>query len=643
MTTVANDYNAESIKILKGLEAVRKRPAMYIGNTHEAGLHHLVYEVVDNAIDEALSGHCTQIDVSLNLDGSVTVKDNGRGIPTEIHSETGKSAMEAVMTVLHAGGKFEKKGYQISAGLHGVGVSVVNALSEWARVEVCRNGNIYFQSYKRGIPDGDVKILGKTDSTGTRIDFKPDHLIFETTELKLDIIAARMMELAFLNKGIRINVKQEQPSGEEFDKEKNLSYMYEGGIKSFIQHLNKNRKPIHHEIIYTEKQVGNITVEVAFQYNDSYQEHIISFANTVNTHEGGMHLTGFKAAITSAITNYIKNNNTLKIDKNTKISGDDTREGLVGIISVKVPEPQFEGQTKTKLGNTEVRDCVKGVVYEEFVNFLNEHPDSAKSIIQKIYLAAHAREAARKAREITRRKNALDSMSLPGKLSDCSEKNIERTELFIVEGDSAGGSAKQGRDRTFQAILPLKGKIINVEKARLDKVIKNDEVHTLISAIGTNIRDEFNLDKLRYGKIVIMTDADVDGAHIRTLLLTFFYRYMPDLIREGHVYIAQPPLYKVKFGKKEYYAYSDKEMEDLINEVGRDSKYSIQRYKGLGEMNPEQLWTTTMDPKNRIMLKVSLEDEYVADEMFNILMGEEVAPRRKFIQDHAKKVKNLDI
>jgi DNA gyrase subunit B len=617
---------------------------MYIGNTHEAGLHHLVYEVVDNAIDEALSGYCTQIDVSLNLDGSVTVQDNGRGIPTDIHPETGKSAMEAIMTILHAGGKFEKKGYQISAGLHGVGVSVVNALSEWTKVEVCRNGNIYFQSYKRGIPDSDVKILGKTDSTGTKVTFKPDHLIFETTELKLDIIATRLRELAFLNKGIRINVKEEQPQGEEFDPEKNLSFFYEGGIVSFIEYLNKNRKPIHPEIVYAEKQSDGVTVEAAFQYNDGYQEHITSFANTVNTHEGGMHLAGFKAAITASITNYIKNNSTaLKIDKNTKISGDDTREGLVGVISVKVPEPQFEGQTKTKLGNTEVREIVKAVVYEKFMIFLDEHPNTAKTIIQKIYLAAHAREAARKAREITRRKNALDSMALPGKLSDCSEKNIERTELFIVEGDSAGGSAKQGRDRKFQAILPLKGKIINVEKARLDRVIKNDEVHTLISAIGTNIRDEFNLEKLRYGKIVIMTDADVDGAHIRTLLLTFFYRYMPDLIRNGHVYIAQPPLYKIKSGKTEHYVYSDEEMDQLLNEIGRDTKYSIQRYKGLGEMNPEQLWETTMDPEKRIILKVSLEDEYAADEMFNILMGEEVAPRKKFIQEHAKKVKNLDI
>ncbi|MDD2715143.1 MAG: DNA topoisomerase (ATP-hydrolyzing) subunit B [Candidatus Wallbacteria bacterium] len=638
MNNSAFDYNANSIKILKGLEAVRKRPAMYIGNTHTEGLHHLVYEVVDNSIDEALAGYCTQIDVSINDDGSVSVTDNGRGIPVDIHPETGKSALEVVMTVLHAGGKFEKKEYEISAGLHGVGVSVVNALSELLEVEVYKNGNVYYQAYQQGIPIEDVKIIGKTDSKGTKVRFKPDPGVFEITNFSFDVLANRMREMAFLNKGVHINLVEDST-------QKVYNFFYEGGIVSFVEFLNTTRKAIHPEIISFEKKINGIGVDVAFQYNDSYMENLFSFANTVNTHEGGTHLTGFKTAITRAITEYIKNAAHLKVDKELKIQGDDTREGLVAIISVKVPEPQFEGQTKGKLGNSEVKDIVADITFEKFAAFLEENPNSARAIVDKIMLATQAREAARKAREITRRKNALDSLSLPGKLADCSERRTELTELFYVGGDSAGGSAKQGRNRFFQAILPLRGKIINVEKQRIDRVLKNEEVQTLISAIGTNIKDEFKMDKLRYGKVVIMTDADVDGAHIRTLLLTFFYRYMPDLIRNGHVFIAQPPLYKVKSGKTETYVYSDDERDSLLQKMDLKDKSncSLQRYKGLGEMNAEQLWDTTMDPEKRTILKVSMDHGFEADQMFSTLMGEEVEPRKAFIQEHAKKVKNLDI
>jgi DNA gyrase subunit B len=628
------NYGAEQIQVLEGLEPVRKRPGMYIGSTGPRGLHHLVYEIVDNSIDEALAGVCDTIEVVINKDGSITVTDNGSGIPVEIHPKTGKSTVETVLTVLHAGGKFDSGAYKVSGGLHGVGVSVVNALSEWLEVKVKRDGNEYFQRFERGKTMTELQVIGEAKDTGTTITFKPDHLIFEDINFKFETLEHRLRELAFLNKGIKISIEDKRVN-------KRKEFCYEGGIKQFVQHLNKNRDPIHENIIYYEGEKDNCIVEFAMQYTDSYNENIFSFANNINTHEGGSHLSGFKSALTRIVNDYARKNGILK-DKDNNLSGEDIREGITAVLSVKLPEPQFEGQTKTKLGNSEIRGVVEGLVSESLDAFLEENPKEAKIILEKAIRAARAREAARKARELTRRKNVLESTSLPGKLADCSEQDASISEIFLVEGDSAGGSAKQGRDRRTQAILPLRGKIMNVEKARLDKILSFEEIKAMITAFGCGIGDDFDIEKLRYGKIVIMTDADVDGAHIRTLLLTFFYRYMRPLVEKGHIYIAQPPLYKVKKGKAEYYAYSDKELDKLLNEIGR-SGYSIQRYKGLGEMNPEQLWETTMNPENRVLLQVTVEDAVAADEIFTILMGDKVKPRREFIEENAKYVQNLDI
>ncbi|EOC99438.1 DNA topoisomerase (ATP-hydrolyzing) subunit B [Caldisalinibacter kiritimatiensis] len=628
------NYGAEQIQVLEGLEPVRKRPGMYIGSTGPKGLHHLVYEIVDNSIDEALAGVCDTISVCINEDGSVTVIDNGSGIPVGIHPKTGKSTVETVLTVLHAGGKFDNSAYKVSGGLHGVGVSVVNALSEWLEVKVKRNGKEYYQKFERGITKTELQVIGEADSTGTIITFKPDHLIFEDINFKYETLEHRLRELAFLNKGIKITIEDKRA-----DKKK--EFYFEGGIKAFVEHLNRNRDPIHNQIIYFEGEKDNCVVELAMQYTKDYSENIFSFANNINTHEGGTHLSGFKSALTRIINDYARKNGILK-EKDKNLSGEDIREGLTAVLSVKLPEPQFEGQTKTKLGNSEMRGIVETLVSEAVDRFLEENPKESKIIIDKSLKAARAREAARKARELTRRKNVLENSSLPGKLADCSERDASISEVFLVEGDSAGGSAKQGRDRRIQAILPLRGKIMNVEKARLDRILNFEEIKAMITAFGCGIGEEFNIEKLRYGKIVIMTDADVDGAHIRTLLLTFFYRYMRPLVEQGHVYIAQPPLYKVKKGKAEYYAYNDKELDKILNEIGR-SGYSIQRYKGLGEMNPEQLWETTMNPENRILLQVTVEDAVAADEIFTILMGDKVKPRREFIQENAKYVQNLDI
>ena len=630
------EYGASQIQVLEGLEAVRKRPGMYIGSTGPRGLHHLVYEVVDNSIDEALAGNCSKIYVAINADGSITVEDDGRGIPVEVHPKTGLSTLETVLTVLHAGGKFGGGGYKVSGGLHGVGVSVVNALSEWLVAEVHRDGKAYRQEYKKGNPQTKLEVVGESDHTGTIISFMPDAEIFDEIEFSFDTLEYRLRELSFLNKGIKI-IFEDKREG----KEKYRDFHYTGGLVEYVKFLNKSRTGIHEDIVYIDKKVDDCLVEIAMQYTDGYTENIYSFANNINTHEGGSHLAGFKAALTKTINEYAKRNGALK-DKDSNLSGEDIREGLTAVVSVKLPDPQFEGQTKTKLGNTFMRGIVDGVTVEELGLFLEENPNTAKVIVDKALRAQRAREAAKRARELTRRKSVLESTSLPGKLADCSEKDPSKSEIFLVEGDSAGGSAKQGRDRNTQAILPLRGKILNVEKSRLDKILASDEIKNMITAYGCGIGNDFDLEKARYHKIIIMTDADVDGAHIRTLLLTFFFRYMRPLIEEGYVYAAQPPLYKVTKQKKEYYVYSDKELDDLLNEIGRD-KYDIQRYKGLGEMNPEQLWDTTMNPETRTLLQVTIEDAAIADEIFSMLMGDKVAPRREFIQENAKYVRNLDV
>jgi DNA gyrase subunit B len=627
----ATGYDASHIQVLEGLEAVRRRPSMYIGSTDALGLHHLVYEVVDNSVDEALGGYCTEIDVTVHQDGSVSVKDNGRGIPVDMHPQFQRPALEIVMTVLHAGGKFDHESYSVSGGLHGVGVSVVNALSEWMEVEVRRNGIVYWQRYEHGDVASELIEKGLSTTTGTTITFQPDSSIFEETEFNFDVLSSRMRELAFLNKGLAINIIDERSQKEN-------RFCYEGGIVSFVEYLNKNKETLHRSPIYFARAKNGTSVEAALQYNNSYSESIFSYANNINTREGGTHLMGFRAALTKTVNEYTKNNKLLKND--AKLSGDDLREGLVAVISVKVPDPQFEGQTKTRLGNSNVRGIVESLVSEGLSEYFEENPQVAGAIVDKAAEALRAREAARKAKELTRRKNALTSGGLPGKLADCSDSDPSKCEIYIVEGESAGGSAKQGRNRHFQAILPLRGKILNVERARLDKILKNAEVRNMIVALGTGIGDEFDIQKARYHKIVIMTDADVDGSHIRTLLLTFFYRYMKPLIEAGYVYIAQPPLYQIKKGKQVSYAYSDEELNRTIQSM---AKPSIQRYKGLGEMNPGQLWETTMNPENRTFLKVTLEDAVEADRIFTILMGEQVEPRREFIETHGKDVKNLDV
>ncbi|MCM3341017.1 DNA topoisomerase (ATP-hydrolyzing) subunit B [Paenibacillus sp. MER TA 81-3] len=636
MSLNQNTYDESQIQVLEGLEAVRKRPGMYIGSTSAKGLHHLVWEVVDNSIDEALAGYCTKIQVIIHEDNSITVIDNGRGIPVGVQEKLKRPAVEVVMTVLHAGGKFGGDGYKVSGGLHGVGVSVVNALSEVLLVTVKRDGYIHQQEYRRGAPQADLEIIGETTDTGTTVKFKPDREVFtETTEYEYDILLSRIRELAFLNKGIEMVLSDERTGQSQ-------TFRYEGGIMEFVDYLNRNREKMHEPPIYVEGAKDNITCEIALQYNDSYTENIYSFANNIHTHEGGTHESGFKSALTRIINDYARKTNLVK-DSTSNLSGDDVREGLTAIISVKIPEPQFEGQTKTKLGNSEVRGIVESVFSEKFMEFLNENPAVSRKVVEKGLQASRAREAARRARELTRRKSALEVSSLPGKLADCSSKDAAQCELFIVEGDSAGGSAKQGRDRHFQAILPLKGKILNVEKSRLDRILSNAEIRAIITALGTSIGEDFDLSKARYHKIIIMTDADVDGAHIRTLMLTFFYRYMRKLIEAGFVYIAQPPLYKIERNKVVRYADSDKQKDEIIAEFGEGVKVNVQRYKGLGEMNAEQLWETTMDPESRKMLQVTFDDAKMADEVFDTLMGDNVEPRRDFIQRHAKFVKNLDI
>ena len=629
-------YDESQIQVLEGLEAVRKRPGMYIGSTSSRGLHHLVYEIVDNSIDEALAGFCNEISVCINEDNSITVIDNGRGMPTGIHPKMGKSTVEVIMTVLHAGGKFGGGGYKVSGGLHGVGASVVNALSEWCEVTVSRDGDVWQQKYARGVAISDLVKIGETTEHGTKVSFKPDVEIFEETEYDFEVLANRLRELAFLNKGIKIILTDKR----EDDKQE--VYHYEGGIKEFVAYLNRNKEVLHQEPIYVEGERDGIIAEVSLQYNDGYNENLYSFANNIDTIEGGTHLSGFKTALTRVINDYGKRFNHIK-ENDKNLSGDDIREGLTAVVSVKVSEPQFEGQTKTKLGNSEVRSVVDSIVGEGVSIFLEENPNVGKIIIEKALMAARARDAARKARELTR-KSVLERSSLPGKLADCSSKDPLECEIYIVEGDSAGGSAKQGRNRRFQAILPLRGKILNVEKQRLDRILTADSIKSMVTAFGAGIGEDFDESKLRYNRIIIMTDADVDGAHIRTLLLTFFFRYMRGLLDGGHVYIAQPPLYQVKKNKKEYYAYSDQELESILKEIGgKDNSTNIQRYKGLGEMNASQLWDTTMDPEKRILLKATIEDAIAADEIFTILMGDKVEPRREFIHKNAKKVSNLDI
>ena len=637
---VQSEYGADQIQILEGLEAVRKRPGMYIGSTSERGLHHLVYEIVDNAIDEALAGYCDVIDVHINADNSITILDNGRGIPVGINHKAGKPAVEVVFTVLHAGGKFGGGGYKVSGGLHGVGASVVNALSDWLEVEIYQGGFSYKQRYERGKAMYDLKKTGTTDMRGTKVTFLPDETIFkETTVFDYNTLKSRLREMAFLTKGIKIVLhddREEEPVVEAF--------YYEGGIKEYVEYLNRGKEPLYEDIIYCEGQKGDVYVEVAFQHNDSYNDSCFSFVNNITTPEGGTHLAGFKNAMTKTFNEYARNQKLLK-DSDANLSGDDIREGLTAIISIKIPEPQFEGQTKQKLGNSEARGAVDSVVSEQLTIFLELNPSVAKIIVEKALLAQRAREAARNARDLTRRKTALDSTSLPGKLADCSDKNPENCEIYIVEGDSAGGSAKTARDRATQAILPLRGKILNVEKARLDKILVNAEIKAMITAFGCGIGDDFDISKLRYHKIVIMTDADVDGAHIDTLMLTFLYRFMPELIRQGYVYLAQPPLYKVEKNKKSYYVYSDEELNTKLEEIGRDGSINIQRYKGLGEMDAEQLWDTTMDPAKRILLKVNMDEEESSeiDMTFTTLMGDKVEPRREFIEANARFVDNLDI
>ena len=636
------NYGGDQIQVLEGLEAVRKRPGMYIGSTSGRGLHHLVYEIVDNAIDEALAGFCTHIEVMINKDNSITVIDNGRGVPVDINHKTGRPAIEVVYTVLHAGGKFGGGGYKVSGGLHGVGASVVNALSEWLEVQVKRNGHIYQQRYERGKICYDLKIVGDCDieDTGTQVTFLPDSEIFqETTVFEFDILMHRLREMAFLTKGIKITLTDLREGLEQ-----QKVFHYEGGIKEFVQYLNKSKEPLYSQIIYCEGVKDNVQVEVAFQHNDGYNEVVDSFVNNIKTPEGGTHLTGFRNSLTKTFNDYARKNKILK-DSDQGLSGDDIREGLTAIVSVKIEDPQFEGQTKQKLGNTVARGAVDSIVSEQLTYFLEQNPAVAKSICEKSLLAQRAREAARKARDLTRRKTALESTSLPGKLADCSDKDPKNCERYIVEGDSAGGSAKTARSRATQAILPLRGKILNVEKARLDRILGNAEIKAMITAFGTGIHEDFDISKLRYHKIIIMTDADVDGAHIATLLLTFLYRFMPDLIREGHVYLAQPPLYKVEKNKKVWYAYNDDELNAIMTEIGRDQNNKVQRYKGLGEMDAEQLWETTMDPHKRVLLRVNMneDDDSELDVTFSTLMGDKVEPRRDFIEANAKFVKNLDI
>ncbi|SDX00734.1 DNA topoisomerase (ATP-hydrolyzing) subunit B [Paenibacillus sp. CF384] len=636
MSSNQNTYDESQIQVLEGLEAVRKRPGMYIGSTSGKGLHHLVWEVVDNSIDEALAGFCTRIEVTIHEDNSITVVDNGRGIPVGENVKLKKSTLEVVMTVLHAGGKFGGEGYKVSGGLHGVGISVVNALSEHVEVTVKREGHIHRQEYRRGVPQYDLKVIGDTEETGTTTRFRPDPEIFtETLVYEYEILQSRIRELAFLNKGIEIALLDERTGATN-------TFKYDGGINEFVMYLNRKREVLHEQPIYVEGTKDNIHVEVALQYNDSYTENIYSFANNINTHEGGTHESGFKSALTRIINEYSRKMNAIK-ESDSNLSGDDVREGLTAIISVKIPEPQFEGQTKTKLGNSEVRGIVESFFAEKFQEFLNENPAVSKKIIEKGLQAARAREAARKARELTRRKSALEVSALPGKLADCSSKDASISEIYIVEGDSAGGSAKQGRDRHYQAILPLRGKILNVERARLDRILSNTEIRAIITALGTSIADDFDISKARYHKVIIMTDADVDGAHIRTLLLTFFFRYMRKIIEAGFIYIAQPPLFKIERNKVVRYAQSEKERDAIISEFGEGAKVNVQRYKGLGEMNASQLWETTMDPESRTMLQVTIEDAIEADNIFETLMGDNVEPRREFIQEFAKYVKNLDV
>ncbi|MCM3411178.1 DNA topoisomerase (ATP-hydrolyzing) subunit B [Metabacillus litoralis] len=642
MTTENNQvqqqsYDENQIQVLEGLEAVRKRPGMYIGSTSSKGLHHLVWEIVDNSIDEALAGFCNEINVTIEEDNSITVKDNGRGIPVGIHEKMGRPAVEVIMTVLHAGGKFGGGGYKVSGGLHGVGASVVNALSTELNVTVHREGKVHFQRFNKGIPAADLEVIGETDVTGTITHFKPDAEIFqETTVYDYEILANRIRELAFLNRGLKITIEDKR------ENKRSNEYYYEGGIKSYVEHLNRTREVIHDEPVYIEGEKDGITTEVAIQYNDSYTSNIYSFANNIHTYEGGTHEAGFKSALTRVINDYARKNKIFK-ESDDNLSGEDVREGITAIISVKHPDPQFEGQTKTKLGNSEVRTVTDSVFSEAFDKFMLENPSVARKIVEKGLMAARARLAAKKARELTRRKSALEISSLPGKLADCSSKDPSISEIYIVEGDSAGGSAKQGRDRHFQAILPLRGKILNVEKARLDKILSNNEIRAIITALGTGIGEDFDIIKARYHKVVIMTDADVDGAHIRTLLLTFFYRYMRPIVEKGYIYIAQPPLYKIQQGKRVEYAYNDKQLDSYLAEMPEQPKPGIQRYKGLGEMNPDQLWETTMDPDTRTLLQVTLEDAIEADETFDTLMGDKVEPRRNFIEENAQYVKNLDI
>lgn len=635
VTAVEGDYGANQIQILEGLEAVRKRPGMYIGSTSARGLHHLVYEVVDNSIDEALAGYCTHIEVTIHKDNSITVTDNGRGIPVDMH-ESGKPAVEVVLTVLHAGGKFGGSGYKVSGGLHGVGVSVVNALSTNMEVKVKRDGKIHEIAFEKGVTKEPLKVVGQTDETGTLVHFVPDAEIFDETVYDYDTLRHRLRELSFLNRGITIILTDERP--EEVRQE---TFYFEGGISSFVEHLNRNKEVINPEPVYFNGTKDTTVVEIALQYNTSYSENIYSFVNNINTEEGGTHLAGFKSALTRAANDFARRQGIIKNNEDNLV-GEDIREGLTCVISIKLREPQFEGQTKTKLGNSEVRGIVDSIVSEGLSEYFEENPVISKKIIEKSIMASRAREAARKARELTRRKNALEVSSLPGKLADCSVKDPEQAEIYLVEGDSAGGSAKQGRDRRFQAILPLRGKILNVEKARLDKILNNEEIRTMITAFGSGIGSEFDITKRRYGKIIIMTDADVDGAHIRTLLLTFFYRYMRPLIENGHIYIAQPPLYQIRKGRSHWYTYSDEELAQKLDEIGRDG-ITVQRYKGLGEMNPEQLWETTMDPEKRTVLQVHLREAEEADSIFTILMGDKVEPRRRFIEEHANLVRNLDL
>ncbi len=628
-------YDASKIQVLKGLEAVRKRPAMYIGDVSQRGLHHLVYEVVDNSVDEALAGHCTEISVEIGENNSVRVEDNGRGIPVDTHAEMKVSALQVVMTILHAGGKFDHGTYKVSGGLHGVGVSVVNALSEWCEVEVARDGDVYFQRYLRGAPEAPVKKIGNRKKSGTRTTFLPDNEIFSQIVFSFDVLASRLRELAFLNAGLRITLTDKRKEKREAE------FLYKGGVKSFVEYLNENKTPVHPKVLHFQGSSENTEVDIALQYNDSYVENIFSYVNNINTIEGGSHLIGFKTAITRTISNYARKNDLLK-KADFQLTGEDVREGLTAVLSVRVPDPQFEGQTKTKLGNSETKGIVETVLNDKLGSFLEENPPIARKIVEKCSSAARSREAARKARELTRRKSALENSSLPGKLADCSLTDPALCELFIVEGDSAGGNAKQARDRRFQAILPIRGKILNVEKARIDKILSHQEIRIIITALGTGFgAEEFDATKTRYGKVIIMTDADVDGAHIRTLLLTFFFRHMRGLLEQGSLFIAQPPLFRLKKGNRETYAYSDAERDRVLDQMGKQG-VGIQRYKGLGEMNPEQLWTTTMDPEKRTLLQVDLEDAAEADHIFTILMGDQVEPRRKFIEDNARYVKNLD-